>query len=296
MGGMLAAAGHEVTFFGIGEHVRAVADSGLNMEGLWGERHVQVACATEIPEQIDPPDWVVLAVKSTDTREALTRVLPKLGRTLGVFCPQNGIGNEEIIAELVGWDRTLAGMVIIGFEIVRPGRVRVTVSADSVKVGRLSGPVDDQVKAFANLLQTAGVPTEAVDRVERFKWAKLLYNAALNPLGAILRVPYGRLVEEAPWGIIRRQVIEAFAVLSKAGISVAWPDAESYLRHLETVQIPATAGHRASMLQDLDAGRRTEIDSLNGVLVRKGKELDIEVPVNETLVRLIRSLESCPRR
>lgn len=291
LGGMLADAGHDVTFLGFGEHIRAVAERGLDMEGLWGERHVSGIRATEKADEVDAPDWIILSTKSTHTREAIASIASKVQTAQAIFCPQNGIGNEEMIAEVVGWPKILGGMVIIGFEILSPGRVKVTVSADSIKVGRMGGPADEIARTFGALLQTANIPSEVVDHVERFKWAKLLYNSALNPLGAILKVRYGQLLDPEPWAIIEGVVREAFQVTTRKNLVLAWGDAEAYLHHLRTVQIPATAGHRASMLQDLDAGRRTEIDTLNGVLVKMGKDLKVSTPVNETLVHLIKSLE-----
>ena len=292
IGGMLRTQGHDVDFLGFGEHVRAVARGGLDMEGLWGERHLDGIGATEDPQSLLQPDWIVLSTKSCDTDAALDGMERILPQCKGVFCPQNGLGNEEKIAERVGWDKTLGGMVIIGFEVVRPGRVRVTVEADSVKVGRMNGPADPLVEEFAGILGNAGIPVEAVDSVERYKWAKLLYNAALNPLGALLRVPYGRLLAEPSWAVIQDVVREAYLVLEALGMRTLWPDAESYLDHLRSNQIPATAEHRASMLQDIEAGRRTEIDALNGVIVANGEELLVPTPVNRALVRLIHALES----
>jgi len=292
IGGMLRTGGHDVDLLGFGEHVRAVSSGGLDMEGLWGERHLDGMTATEDPKSLLQPEWIVLSTKSCDTEAALEGIQHLLPGCRGVFCPQNGLGNEERIAEKVGWEKTLGGMVIIGFEVVRPGRVRVTVEADSVKVGRMKGSVDSLVKEFVHLLKESGVPVEAVDSVERYKWAKLLYNAALNPLGALLRVPYGCLLSEPSWAVIEEVVRETYSVLGSLGMSTLWPDAQTYLDHLKSNQIPATAEHRASMLQDIEAGRKTEIDALNGVIVAKGEAAGICTPVNQTLVRLIQALES----
>jgi len=292
IGGMLRARGHEVDFLGFGEHIIQVARRGLDMEGLWGKRHVDGIFATDQARSLTQPEWIILSTKSCDTSSALDGIAHLLPECKAVFCPQNGIGNEEQIALRVGWDRTLGGMVIIGFELMRPGCVRVTVQADSVKVGRLKGPVDSLVEQFVRFLAEADIPVEAVEAVERFKWGKLLYNAALNPLGAILGVRYGFLLAPPTWSIIQDVVREAYEVMDAMGIQPPWPDAKAYLKHLREVQIPATAQHRASMLQDIEAGRKTEIGALNGIVVSRGEAWDIHTPVNKAIVCLIHAMEA----
>jgi 2-dehydropantoate 2-reductase len=121
-------------------------------------------------------------------------------------------------------------------------------------------------------------------------WAKVLYNAALNPLGALLGVPYGRLAEDPDARATMDEVIdEAFAVATAAGVQLRWPAAAAYREVFYGRLVPATAEHRSSMLQDLERGRPTEIDALNGWVAGRGAELGVAAPVNATLARLIRA-------
>ena len=138
------------------------------------------------------------------------------------------------------------------------------------------------------LFRQAGLNVQASDSIRSDLWAKTLYNCALNPLGAILGVPYGRLADSHSWAIIQRVMEEAFAVCQAESIPLRWAAATEYLEYLKTIQLPATADHHASMLQDIRQGRETEIDYLNGAVVRLGKEHGIATPTNLTLVELIR--------
>jgi 2-dehydropantoate 2-reductase len=134
------------------------------------------------------------------------------------------------------------------------------------------------------------VETSSTIRTEL--WGKTLYNCALNPLGALMGVPYGRLTGAASWRIIERIVAEAFCVVAAEGVQLPWATAGEYLAYLRDVQLPATALHHSSMLQDLARGRRTEIAFLNGAIVEKGAQHGIPTPCNATIVDLVQFRES----
>ena len=193
--------------------------AGLEIGGIWGTHHVAGIRTVTAVEAI-PPDieLCLVTVKSFDTAALARALAPRLRPGALVLSLQNGVGNAEAIAAACGWPATLAGMVIIGFEIPAPGRVCVTVAADTIKVGRLDGQMDAAVATTAQVLAGAGIPCDAVPNVRAYLWAKVLYNAALNPLGALRRVPYGDLVQPAPWATIEQVIGEAFACLAAASI------------------------------------------------------------------------------
>jgi 2-dehydropantoate 2-reductase len=131
------------------------------------------------------------------------------------------------------------------------------------------------------------------DRIQSFLWGKVLYNCSLNALGAILNVPYGHLgtvpeLREA----MRRIISEIFAVASAKGVDLPYPGPDEYYRFLMDQQLPPTAAHRSSMLQDIERGNMTEIDALNGAVVRYGKELSVPAPFNEAVTAVIKGLEA----
>ncbi len=294
VGGLLARDGWAVTLLGRSPHLTVVDREGLSIEGLFGEHRVRgIACATDASALDGTFDTVLLTVKAFDTRSMTAAIASHLAREGVLVCLQNGLGNLEVAAAAVGEARVLGARVIFGAEIVAPGRVRVTVYADPVLIGS-PDPADHRLGAaatrWAERLAAAGVPAEPTDALLAELWAKVLYNAALNPLGALLGLPYGALPADPDTRTIMDRVIdEAFAVAEASGIRLAWPDADAYRRTFYERLVPATAGHRSSMLQDIERGRATEIDAINGWVAGRGAELGVAAPVNATLTRLIRA-------
>ena len=294
VGGMLSLAGHEVVLLGRDPFMHNVRAGGLQISGIWGEHHVHPARAqTEYPDDFDP-EFVLLTVKAYHTVDAGGVLAGRLPAACPVLHLQNGVGNAEILAGFLGAESLATGMVIIGFALDPAGATRVTVQADSIKVGSLLGRSTPAVSLAVRLLYDAGLPVEEVADIQAHLWGKVLYNAALNPLGAILGVAYGALREAHAWAIIEQIVAEAFAVLQPAGIRVPWESADAYLAHLRDRQIPSTAAHEPSMHADQRAGRPTEVDAINGAICRLGPQQGVATPANDTLVRLLHAREALP--
>jgi 2-dehydropantoate 2-reductase len=295
IGGMLAQAGHNVTLVGRNPHMMRIGASGLRISGLWGEHHVTtLKTATTLPAET--PDWILLTTKAYDTEEAgrvLARAFP---RDVPILHLQNGIGNAERLATVLGWPRVLSGMIIIGFQITMAGQTRVTVSADKIKIGRKDGAMDPILQNMAAAFNAAHMPAEAVPDIQKHLWGKVLYNASLNALGGILGVKYGDLLDPHPWTLIERIIQEAFQALNAEGQALAWRTPPDYLGHLRNSQIPATFEHKPSMQADLQHGRRTEIDFINGALIDLGRRHGVPMPVNETLVAMVHALEENGRK
>jgi 2-dehydropantoate 2-reductase len=270
----------------------AVRERGLRVTGIWGERVSRPVAVTSPADVPWTPDVVLVTVKSFDTGAAVRDILENLGPRTLVVSLQNGIGNAEKVAELCGAGRAVGGTVITGFELREPGVVAVTVSADSSRLGRLPRGCDEPVRNLARVLTESGVPTLAVENIGAYIWGKVLYNAALNPLGAVLRVNYGALAAESSWRIIESIVGEAFRALAAEGVELLWRTPEEYLAYLRGHQLPATAAHRPSMLQDIERGHRTEIDYISGAIAALAHKHSLDAPVNEGLVALVRFLEA----
>jgi len=297
VGAFLAAAGHEVTLVLRPRYRDALARDGLRAEGIFGGRHVppdRLTLATDPAELAGRTfDAVVITVKSHDTGAAADAVAPLVGPATAIVSMQNGYGNVEHLTERFGPDRVLCARVITGFSIPEPGRVRITVHADDIRIGSFQRPDHPIAERLAAAIRDAGLPAAALDNVEAVLWGKILYNCALHPLGAILGVHYGALGDSPQTRAIMDAVIdEAFAVIDAHGFPCLWPSADAFRKAFYQQQIPPTYDHRPSMLQDLAAARRTEIDALNGALVRLAAEKDIHAPVNQTIVRLVHFLEA----
>ena len=294
LGGLLAADGWPVTLLGRGAHLDAVARDGLHLDGLYGSHHVRTLRAVDdVALAGGPFATILLTVKAWDTDAMARAVAPHLAPDGVLVCMQNGLGNVERAAAVVGERRVLGARVIFGSEVEAPGRVRVTVHAAPTLVG--SPDPDDAVRQaaaerLAAALAVAGVPSQPTRALRAELWAKVLYNAALNPLGALLGVPYGWLADDPDTRAAMDAVLEeAFAVARADGVALPWPDAAAYRDLFYGRLVPSTAGHRSSMLQDLERGRPTEIDAINGFVVGRGAALAVPTPVNATLTRLIRA-------
>jgi 2-dehydropantoate 2-reductase len=293
-GGLLARAGWPVAMLGRAEHMGAIRRDGLRVEGLFGDHLVRgVDVATDPAELRGPFDAVLLTVKSYDTAAMARAVARHLARDGRLLCLQNGLGNVEAAADALGAARVIGARVIFGAEIVAPARVRVTVIAAPVLVGS-PDPTDDvrtgAARAWAERFAGAGIPSEPTDNLLGELWAKVFYNAALNPLGALLGVPYGYLPDDADARAVMDGAIdEAFAVARADGVRLRWPDADAYRALFYGELVPSTRAHRSSMLQDLERGRPTEIDAINGWVARRGAALGVAVPINTMLTHVIRA-------
>lgn len=299
-GGFLRRAGLDVALLGRAAHLDALARDGLTIDGIWGTHHVTgFAVAHDAAALRGPFDAILLPVKSYDTAAMAAAVAPLLAADGVAISLQNGLGNVETLEAAVGAERSLGARVIFGAVLPAPGRVRVTVFADPTAIGALApgqhAARDAAAHRWAALIDAAGVPAVATDRLAALLWAKVFYNAALNPLGALLNLHYGALPEHQQSRALMDQVIdEAFSVARGEGVALPWPDAAAYRDEFYGRLVPATYDHRSSMLQDLERGRRTEIDAINGAVWRRGAARGITTPVNETLTRLVHAVEATP--
>lgn len=263
----------------------------IEVEGIWGNFKVDVSTTSHLRE-VNTPDLVILSVKSFDTEEALRRIKPVVSERTFILIAQNGYGNYEKAVEIYGEERVILSRIIFGAKRESRNKVRITVSADDVIVGNPSPKVNsEKVKEVVEILKKSGIPTRYERDVYKYLWDKIIYNSALNPLGALLEVNYGYLAQNSGTrSIIDNIVKEIFCVLDAKGIETFWNKAEDYLEHFYNRLVPPTAEHYPSMLEDIKKGK-TEIDSLNGAIINLGDDFGLETPVNRTVVGLIKAKE-----
>lgn len=295
VGGLMAKAGHEVTLIGRDPHMAAIKQDGLRISGIWGGHLVTEAHAGTDAKGLAQRsfDLILIAVKSYDTLEAARFIYPLMEAQTLVCAYQNGLGNAETIAKLVGWDRTIGARVIFGARINAPGQVEVTVIANPTALGVYHPAASEsRVRNIAEAMNEAGIPTQFTDSIAAMLWGKVAYNCALNPLSALLDVPYGVLAETDYTRSIMEEVIdELYQVSHAVKVELDPPDADSYKKLLFSELIPPTATHYASMREDLQLRRRTEIEAINGAIVRNGARHGIPCPANAFLTRMIHARE-----
>ena len=277
-GAMLALAGHQVALVGRAPFVDAVSHNGLVLEKA-GERLVAQVEVSSKPAAVAGAGMVLVCVKSGDTEQAGRDIAPYLAPDCPVLSLQNGVSNAETLSDILG--RPVFPVVVyVATRMNGAGVVRHEGRGDL----ELSG---QRAEDIAVILNAAGIETRVCEDVTNSLWAKLVVNCAINPLSAITRLPYGQMAAQDGVSQLMQDIArEALSVARAEGISV--PDSV-----LETIRtIPTSmSGQFSSTAQDLMRGKRTEIDFLNGEIVKRASRLGIDVPINRTLALLVKSAE-----
>lgn len=288
-GGMLARAGAPVTLIGRPAHVEAIRRDGLLLETARFTERMPVASSTDIAAARGA-ELVLFCVKSTDTEDAARSLAPHLAPGSIVLSLQNGVDNlERLRAHVAG--PAFAAVVYVAAAMAGPGHVRHTGRGDLV-IGALGREQQQaarpQLDRVAGWLQRADIPCVVSDDVEGELWLKLLINCAYNAISALGRARYRRLgAHPLALGVLKEAVREVIAVAQAAGVRLPQGDLVEVACGISR----SMAGATSSTAQDIARGRRTEIDHLNGYVVRRGEEVGVATPVNRTLHALVRLLE-----
>jgi 2-dehydropantoate 2-reductase len=268
------------------DHVDAINRDGLRLSGagdLVGPVHA-TADARELPEC----DFGIVATKSMHTKDAVAAASGALGHA-AVASVQNGIGNEEVIAEHV--PRVIRGTTFPAGRVLEPGHVQWDVKGDTTLGPFEPSPAPAaEISRLAEACTRAGMPTEAVADARGPQWRKVIFNAATNPVGALTGLTHGRVCEDAALRrLVSSLVDEGKAVAAAQRIELD-ADPEELIDHAARPEV--AYDHKASMLQDVEARRPTEIDYLNGGIVRFGEEHGVPTPLNRALWSLVKGLEA----
>ena len=284
-GGLLAMR-HEVTLVGRKDHMEAVAAHGLRISGKT-VRLARPFAATRVPRGVNP-ELVLVTTKAYDTADAM-RALRPFAATATFLTLQNGLHNAEVIAQSA--KHVIAGTTAHGVTFVRPGEIRHAGLGDTT-IGAWSGTPPETVVRVRDLLDEAGIRTRVTPDIRSDLWAKLVVNAAINPLAALAGVPNGRLLQDPRLRRLLDDVARETAEIARA--AGARVEAEDLVRRARLVA-RRTAENRASMLQDLDRGRRTEIDAIAGDVLVEAERAGREAPLNRALFALVKAREAASR-
>ena len=267
------------------EHVKTINENGLRLSGA-GEVVGRLR-ATVDPSDVPACDYGIVATKSMHTGDAVASVAHAFAE--GSVCSvQNGVGNEEAVAEHV--ERVIRGTTFPAGKLVEPGHVQWDVKGDTT-----IGPFEPQpapmaeIERLADACTRAGMPTAAVPDARGPQWRKLIFNAATNPIGALTGLTHGRVCEDPALRALASALVDEGTAVAAAQSIELDEDPEALIDYAAKPEV--AYDHKASMLQDVEARRQTEIDFLNGGVVRFGREHGVPTPLNEAVTALIKGLE-----
>ncbi|CAN5892059.1 2-dehydropantoate 2-reductase [soil metagenome] len=278
-GGMLARAGHSVVLIGRPDHVQAIERDGLRLEAHGRDEHIALDASTE-PGAVRGANLVLFCVKSTDTESAAVQMQPHLEPDALLLTLQNGVDNADRL-RLVLSRPVAAAVVYVATEMAGPGHVRHHGR------GELVIEPSNGSAAAQQMLLAAGVPTEVSNNVRGSLWSKLILNCAYNALSAISRLPYGLLAQGVGVTEVMRDVVaECLAVAAADGVEVVGDVTAAVARIAQTMP-----SQYSSTAQDLMRGKKSEIDHLNGFVMRRGEALGVATPANRVLHTLVKLIE-----
>jgi 2-dehydropantoate 2-reductase len=285
--GLLADAGHEVWAIDAwAEHVAAMRETGLRVEGASGDRVVRLHATIEAAEA-GRCDLVIVATKAMDVEAAARSAAPLIGTDTVVLTIQNGLGSAEKTRAILGDSARVAIGVVGGFgaSMRGPGHVHHN-GWELVRLGEYEGPVTPALDSVAEVWRGAGFKTATYDDVHRMVWEKLICNVCFSGSCGLTGLTIGGVIADADaWGVASSCAAEAFAVAKAKGIAVEIAEPVAYVRDFGA-KIPNA---KPSLLLDLEAGRRCEIDAINGAIPVEAAKLGLEAPVNEVVTALVRA-------
>lgn len=269
------------------ERVNRIKKYGLRIEGISGKHRIRVNI-TDNPTDIGTCDLIIVFVKSYDTEKAIKSARNLIEKDTSVLSLQNGIGNIEIISKVVGRGRVIGGVTAQGATLLGDGYIRHAGRGETI-IGKVGGGISARIRQIRDAFNQAGLKTKTSGDINSLIWSKLVINVGINPLTAITRLNNGRLIEYSQTRtILHRAVSEAVRVAKAKRIRLIYDDP---IKKVESV-CKATGPNVSSMLQDVLKGKRTEIDFINGFIVREGRKLKVPMPVNSVLVDLVKTIES----
>ena len=283
-GGLLSQQGHDVTFIARGEHLAAIQKSGLQVKSIHGDFTVTPAKATDDPSTVGTPDLILFCVKTYSTDQAVEQIKPIVGRDTTVLSMQNGIDAHERIGKAVGMEHMIGGATWISSAVEAPGVIRQVSQFRRLVVGELEGKRTPRVETIYEAFKETGIQAELSDDILKVMWTKFVFISAASSFGSLTRLPIGdyRSTPQA-----RQQIIallrEVEAIARLEGIVLDADVVEKTMSFIDN----SGPKIKPSMQLDVEAGKPTEVESLVGIVGRKGRELGVPTPVADVLYSLL---------
>jgi 2-dehydropantoate 2-reductase len=275
-GGLLAQQGNEVTFISRGAHLYAIRHEGLKVKSVHGDFTVFPANATEDPSKVEPVDLILFCVKTYNTAEAAEAVRPAVGPQTVVLSLQNGIDAAGQIGKILGEEHVIGGATWLSSAVEAPGVIKQISQFRRIALGELKGGRSERIQSIYEVLNQTGITVEISEDIQKILWTKLVFITAVSSIGSLTRLPMGdyRSVPETR-GLLSRLMQEVESLARAQGVSLDEDVVQKWLEFIDN-----SAPHiKPSMQLDVEAGHRTELESMIGVVGRKGRELGIPTPV-----------------
>jgi 2-dehydropantoate 2-reductase len=290
-GGLLKRSGYDVSLIDVREdHVGIINRDGLKVEGVRGNHVIRIA-AHSSHEGLPPCDLAIVFTDSNATRAAAATAKAVLKPDGFAMTLQNGIGNVEVLVELLGRARVVAGVTMNSGAHPEPGR-SVYTNADLTTIGELDGARSGRIVAVAEMLNAAGIETEIVEDPMSYVYGKFVLNCGVNAIAAVTGLRSGEVYRTPELRELQSHVIdEVLQVVEAKGWALSESDPRGKILHHSKLRF-----NKPSMLQHVEQGRRTEIDAINGALVREARALGLAVPYNEAVVAIVKGVEKSRRQ
>ena len=280
-GARLAAAGEDVHFIARGAHLEAIKQNGLHLESALGDFHVDDARATDDPVIIGAVDMVLFAVKLSDTEAAATACKPLLGGNTTLIMLQNGVDGTARLAPILGREAVVGGVAYVSSFIAEPGTIRHHGTFARLQFGEADGSESARLDAFRDICANAGFDAEISPDIELAQWQKFVLLVGMSGATAMSRQSIGAVLGDASERELFLNLMAETAAVGRArGIALAADYARDRLAFAETSLPP---GMRTSVLDDLERGKRLELDWLSGEVSRLGREVGVATPANDVV-------------
>ncbi|MEW5805129.1 MAG: 2-dehydropantoate 2-reductase [Patescibacteria group bacterium] len=285
LGAVLAKAGNEVVFLARGEHYQAIKTRGLEVKSVVGDFRVYPTQAVNSVKEISDPDLIIFAVKTYDTEGLAKQLAGVVNEKTAIITFQNGVGNDEQIKQYLNKAKIYPGVVYIISTKTRPGLIEQTGGLRKFIFGNRKNTENFELKEIEQIFKNAGVDTVLSGEIELELWRKFLFILPFSGMTAICRSPIGKvLADPITNNLYQKCLNEALSVAKVKGVKL---EPGSFERIMD-ISKTTDPNSKSSLLVDIEKGRKTEIETLNGSLVKLAQELDIETPINELIYGAIK--------
>jgi 2-dehydropantoate 2-reductase len=284
-GGRLQAAGHDVAYIARRANLDALRKDGLKIQSVHGDLHLPKVFATSDPKEVGPVDVVLFAVKLWDTEIAAELAKPMVGPNTRVIALQNGVDSYERVSPILGREQTIPGTAYIAAVLGGPGLMLHTSKFAIMRCGRIDGAPDQKLSAFVDAAKAANIDIQPQQDMNRERWQKFIFLSSMAGVNCATRLPIGKVLADPDTRAFYRKLMEeCLAVGQKSGAKV--PD--DWVNDRMVFSDNAPPGMKASMLHDLEAGNRLELDWLTGKVVSLGRELGVPTPASEAVYAAVK--------